>query len=355
MMDRRGFLKRSAVASAAGVAGTSGAAAGEGSVLRCGLLGINHAHALDLLGMVQRSEQYDLVGVCEPDPEVRAQFERRLERAGVPWLTQDGLLGDETVKMVAVESDVPRLLPFARAAVEAGKHIHLDKPAGTSLGEFRALLDEAARRDLLVQMGYMFRYNPGFDLIRRAVREGWLGDVYSIHASMCTDLNPKKRETIAFHPGGVMLELGCHLIDMIVLLLGSPPKVTSFLRHSAAVDDGLADNTLAIFEYDNALATVEIAAMEPSAFPVRRFKVCGADGSVTLSPLEPPQARLALRKAAGGFKARAQEVPLEDLPRHLRDIDDLASAIRGESRFTYSKEHDYDVQRTVLRACGTDV
>jgi len=354
MMDRRDFLKRSAAVSAAGAAGMAQAAA-QDKALRCGLLGINHAHAVDLLKTVLQSEDYEVAGVCEPDAAVRAQFERAIEKLGVRWITQDELLGDESVEMVAIESDVPRLLPLARAAVEAGKHLHLDKPAGTSLPEFRALLDEAERRGLLVQMGYMFRYNPGFDLIRRAVGEGWLGSVYAIDASMSTDISPEKRARMAFHPGGLMLELGCHLIDLIVLLLGAPAKVTPFLRHDAPHEDALADNTLAVLEYANALVTVASAAMEPGAFQERRFKICGTEGCITLSPLEAPAARLVLREAAGGFKKGAQSVEFEDLPRHRRDVSDLARAIRGESAFAYSKEHDYAVQRTILRACGMEL
>ena len=348
-MDRRGFLKMSALTSAGLAASNTGAA---GAPIRCGFLGINHAHALDALKVVQTLPEYELVGVCEPDAAVREAYAKRRQLEDVPWLSQDGLLGDESVQMIAVESDVPRLLEFARAAIDAGKHIHLDKPAGTSLPEFESLLKEAERRELLVQMGYMFRYNPGFDLIRQAVSEGWLGDVYAIHASMCTSLNESKRETIAHHPSGIMLELGCHLIDMIVLLIGPPPKVTPFLHHDGGFDDGLADNAVAVFEYDDALVTVETAAMESNAFPERRFKVCGTEGSIILSPLEPPAARISLKQAHGAYKRGTTAVDLPDLDRHVLDLQDLARCIRGEAEFAYPKQHDLDVQRTVLRACA---
>lgn len=149
-----------------------------------------------------------------------------------------------------------------------------------------------------------------------------------------------------------MLELGCHLLDMVQLLLGSAKKVTSYLRHDGPFDDALNDNTLAVFEYDNALVHLESTAMEASAFPGRRFKVTGTKGSITLSPLEPPRARLVLREAAGPYLAGEHDITFEDLPRHVRDFADLAACIRGESVFSYSREHDYHVQRTLLQACG---
>jgi len=316
--------------------------------IRCGLLGINHSHALSVLRMLQRLPDYEVVGVCEPDEAVRADFEGRIE--GAPWLTREQLLGDETVRMVAIESDVPRLLSLAQEAVDAGKHIHLDKPAGTSLPDFRRLLDTAEASDLIIAMGYMFRYNPGFDLIRRAHQEGWLGEVYSIEASMCTDLPAPRRDRINFHDGGIMLELGCHLIDMIVLLLGPPQRVVPVLRSDGHFDDGLSDNTHALFEYPHGMVMLSVAAMEPQAFATRRFKISGQHGTAVLSPLEPPELRLSLRHDAGDFEAGVHTPEVPNRPRHEGDLIELAQCIRGEHEFPYSKTHDYNVQRTVLEA-----
>ncbi|MBX3177389.1 MAG: Gfo/Idh/MocA family oxidoreductase [Candidatus Hydrogenedentes bacterium] len=353
-MKRRQFLG----AVAGMLAGPQLLAAGQNTMKRpipCGILGLGHAHGLSVLRILRESPDYALNGVCEPDPDRRAAFADHELMRDIPWLDQDALLGNPDIQMIAVESDVQRLLKLGRAVVDAGKHLYLDKPAGTSLEEWRALLDAADRQDLLVQMGYMYRYNPGFDFLRKLVKEGMLGDIYSIHASMCTDLSPAKRQELLFHPGGLMLELGCHLIDMIVLLMGEPSKVTSFLRHDTGIDDTLNDNTLAVLEYDNALVTVESGAREPNAFASRRFRVVGTEGSFTLMPLEPPAGTLSLRRDWGEYKKGVQPVPFENLPRHVADLTDLAACIRGESEFAYPTSHDYAVQRTVLRACGEDV
>ena len=348
MIGRRQFIQSAAATGAAVAFG----AATDRPRLRCGILGIDHSHGLDVLKVLQHSPDFDLAGVCEPDEPVRAQFAGRPELRGVAWLSREALLQDESIAMVAVESGVPRLLALAREAVDAGKHVHMDKPAGTSLPEFETLLKAAEAKSRLFQMGYMFRYNPGFDFVRRAVQEGWLGPVYSIAASMCTDLDAVKRARVGKYPGGLMLELGCHLIDMIVLLLGAPAKVTPFIRHDGPQDDSLADNTLAVFEYPHALVTVQCAAMEPDAFATRQFKVAGANGTIVLNPLEPPAARLALSKPAGGYEKGSHAVQFDDVERHVRDFADFAACIRGERTFAYTKEHDLLVQKTVLQASG---
>lgn len=320
--------------------------------IRCGILGTGHAHASGKLRVIQRSDDWELVGVCEPDPTRRARREGDVAWGEVRWMEEDDLLGDPTVRMIAVESKVQELLVLGRKAIDAGKHIHLDKPAGTSLTTFRALLEEAERRQLIVQMGYMFRYNPGFDLMRRALDEGWLGEIHYLHGSINSDLSPENRQRLTFHPGGMVLELACHLIDMLVLLMGRPEKVTPFLRHDGAYDDGLADNTVAIMEYERAIAVIESAAMEMGASQRRHFEVCGGGGSIVLQPLEPPALRLYLREPHGGYPAGWGAIEVPDVPRYERDLEELARCIRGDRKFPYRYEHDYIVQETVLRASG---
>lgn len=356
MIDRRTFLQSTLAASAAvGLAGSAAAVPSAGVTVRCGMIGIDHSHALDVLEEILKSDDFELVGICEPDEAIREAKKDVPILQGLPWVTEDVLLNDRTIQIIVVETGVTRLLQYGRAAIDAGKHLHIDKPPGTSLTEWKALLDAAEAKNLIVQMGYMYRYNPGFDVIRQAVNEGWLGDVYSIQASMCTGLPPERRAQMAIHPGGIMLELGCHLIDMICVIMGPPQKVTPFLRHDAPTAEGLADNCLAVLEYENAMAAVEVAALEPAAFPTRRFKIAGPKGKIILEPIEPPKIRMYLSETAGGYEKGWSDIELPDLPRHARDLADLAACVKGSAEFAYSKEHDYQVQRTVLRACGEDV
>jgi predicted dehydrogenase len=240
--------------------------------------------------VLQESAEWELVGVAEPHTGWRSRRSGERGWQEVRWCSEGELLDDPTIRMIAVEADVPNLLPLAEKVIGAGKHLHLDKPAGADLAYFRRILDSAEKQGLVVQMGYMFRYNPGFDLLRRAVREGWLGRINVIHGSINSDIPAASREALAFHPGGMMLELCPHLIDMLVLLMGRPERITPFLRHDGTCDDSLADNTLAVMEYPQARAIIECFATEANAFARRRFEVIGDRGTFVLQPLEPPLA-----------------------------------------------------------------
>ena len=164
-------------------------------------------------------------------------------------MSREELLDVPGLEAVLVETRVRDLLDAAEACVAAGKHVHLDKPAGQSLPQFRRLLDAAAAKKLLVQMGYMYRYSPAVVLMRQVLARGWLGDPFEVHAVMSKVVAPAERRRLAEYPGGTMFELGCHVIDLVVGVLGKPQAVTPFAQHAAKANDGLADNMLAVFRY----------------------------------------------------------------------------------------------------------
>src|SRR5438128_37149 len=230
--------------------------------IRIGLLGAGHGHAGGKLHVLRASSEFEIVGVAEGNPEVRERRQRAESFAGARWVSEEELLADRSVAAIAVEGRVQDNLGLARRALEAGKHIHLDKPAGASLPEFRAVLDLARRQNLRLQMGYQFRYNGGFAFVREAMRRGWIGEVFSIHGSISSSIAPAGRKELAAFPGGMMFDLGCHLIDALIGLLGRPRTITSFIRHDSSSEDALADNTVAVFQFERAIAVLESAAME---------------------------------------------------------------------------------------------
>ena len=318
--------------------------------IKYGQIGVGHAHA-GKMSVYRESDEFEVVGVVEPDPELR----RRAQNSGVykdlKWMTQEQLLNAPGIEVIGVETRVRDLLDTAETCVAAGKHIHIDKPAGESLPQFKRILDTAASKHLLVQMGYMYRYNPAFRFVFEAVREGWLGEVFEIHTEMSKTLGPESRKTIAAYPGGSMFELGCHVIDPLVYMMGPPTAVTGYVRRSGAYPDGLADNMLAVLEYPRATATVRSAVIEVEGSRRRQFVVCGDRGTVVIQPLEPPRLQLTLREPRGEYRKGTQIVELAEAPgRYDGTWLDFARVIRGEKPSDFSHAHDLAVQRAILQA-----
>lgn len=354
MLNRRDLIQ--GLLGTAGLAGTTMLSGLPGKAedsrrIRIGQIGTGHAHATKL-SVYRASPDYEVVGIVEPDAQLRKAAETNPVYQGLRWLTRDELLNEPGLNAVLVETRVQNLIETAQACVAKGLHVHVDKPAGDSLPRLQALLDAARSRGLLVQMGYMYRYNPGIALLRRFLKEGWLGEVFEFHAVMSKVVPPADREPLADFPGGIMFELGCHLLDLVVGLFGKPGAVRSFSRHSAVANDGLVDNMLAVLEYPRMLASVKTTALEVDGGARRHLVVCGSKGTFQIQPLDNPSVHLTLSQPCGEFKAGSQVISLPKYTRYIDDAADMARIIRKEKAADFSYEHDLEVQRTLLAACG---
>jgi len=323
--------------------------------IKIGMIGTGHSHAEGKLAVLRTSPDYEVVGVVEPDAELARAARQGKSYQDVPFLSEEQLFNTPELVAVAIETRVPDLLAAAERAVEAGKHVHFEKPGGASLPRFRRILDTAARKHLVVQMGYMYRYNPGIVFLRNALQQGWLGEPFEIHAVMSKVVTPVARRAHAEFAGGMMFELGSHLIDLVVGLLGRPSEITSFLQHAAAVDDRLADNTLAVLQYPKALASIKSSALEVEGGDRRHFVVCGTEGTCHVQPLDEPNAYLTLSKPRGDYKKGHQEIRFGEYPRYAGDMADLARIIRGDKEPDFSYDHDLTVLETLLRAAKMPV
>lgn len=322
--------------------------------IKVGQIGVGHAHA-SKLAVYRQSEDYEVVGVVEPDDRLRKQAEARPEYQGLPWMSREQLLNVPGLQAVLVETDVSDLLNQAEVCVLAGMYVHLDKPAGESLAQYRRILEAAERQGRWVQMGYMYRYNPGVILLRSLLQKGWLGEVFEVQAVMSKVVPPADRAQFARFPGGIMFELGCHVVDLVVGVLGAPSKVSPFPRRSSKPNDGLLDNALAVFEYPNATATVRSSALEVEGFARRQLTVCGAQGTFHVQPLDAPAVRIAFESPRGDFRKGYQDVPMPKYIRYVDDAVDMARVIRGEKGIDFKPAHDLAVQRAVLLAGGSPI
>jgi predicted dehydrogenase len=350
-MHRRSFLQLSALAALAPAAHAAPTAKRR---VKIGQIGTGHAHASGKMdGLRRLSDDFEVVGIVEADPERRRLAETQAVYRGLPWMTEEQLLNTPGLEAVVVETVVKDLVPTAAKCVAAGMHLHLDKPAGESLAAYRDVLDDATRRGRHVQMGFMFRHNPAFRLCFQAVREGWLGEVFELHGVIASGYKPPQREPLFPYRGGTMFELGCHLIDAAVTVLGKPQRVTGYARRVHPDWDTVLDNQLAVLEYAKATATIRSSLVEVQAGRRRQFVVCGTEGTVDIRPLEPPVVELVLSQTHGRFtKSREQVVMPKMSGRYDDHLRELARIVRGEKQPEYGPEHDLAVHETVLRAAG---
>lgn len=318
-------------------------------------IGTKHSHAAGKLSAVRDLEDlYEVVGVAEPDAAQQERVASRSPYKHCAWASTDDLLANPEITVIGVETAIDDLVPTAIRCLKAGKHIHLDKPAGQTLSACREMHAEATKRGLTIQMGYMLRYNPAFEFLFRAVKEGWLGDIREVHGHMGKKASRGLRQELAQYPGGGLFELACHLIDAVVTVLGKPEEVIGVNLHTQ--DDGFLDNQLAIFRYPSALATVGSNHVDPFGGPRRQFSVIGEKGTLEIRPLEPPNLTLKLTEAHGDYDTGVHQIELPKAEgRYHGEFRDLAKIARGEKKLAWDAVHDVAVQETLLRASGMPI
>lgn len=320
--------------------------------IKMGQFGTTHSHASGKMEALRKLDDvFDIVGIVESDPERRKDVTQDKAYQDLTWMTEEQLFNVPGLQAVAVETEVDELLPVAERCIKAGLHIHLDKPPGKSIARLKQLLARARTKNLTVQMGYMFRYNPAFQFCMEAVHKGYLGDIFEVDGVISKTINKQTRIELTSTYTGSMMLLGCHLLDMVIAILGKPENMYSYRKRTLPDHDSLFDNELIICEYPNAIASVRSALVEVEGWVRRQFVVCGTEGTIEIKPLEPPQLKLALDRAKGEFKAGYQTITLpESSGRYDDQLRDFAEMIRGNKTLDFSMDHDLLVHELLLKA-----
>ncbi len=358
-ISRREFLHTTSLAAVAAASTQGlGASLDLGRPVQVVQIGTRHAHAgrkwRTISGMPDR---FVPVGIYEPDPEWRREAAEDSDYAGARWIDDRRALGELEIDAALVETELPNLIEWARFSLESGWHVHVDKPPGRNREGLAGLQELALRGDRVLQMGYMYRYHPAFTFCLEAVRKNWIGRLYAVHGEIGKVVGPDRRPWLAENYGGSMMLLGCHLLDLVLALLGEPEQVKTFRRQTFPDQDAYSDHELAVLEYPKALATVRSMLAEVGGGDRRQLVLCGENGTIEVRPLEPARVRLALLEPAGSFRSGEQVVAIQPVQgRFDEQLIDFHSMIGGNpsSAVDFTPEHDRLLQDVLIRATAAD-
>jgi predicted dehydrogenase len=329
------------------------------SKIRIAQYGTKHGHASGKFLALKRNDSVEVAGLFEPDRNRRAELENAEgPYAGTHWYdSADEMLSDPTIAAVASEGLNAESLDQTEAIVAAGKHVWYDKPAGDNWPQWQRVVANACAQNLHIQMGFMLRYSEAFHQVATWARSGFLGHVFSIRANMSTHIPVAAREIIAAsHKAGIFYDLAGHVLDQVVWILGRPKKVTGYFHNHSGQVPAFSDNTLGVFEFENALVFIDIAAMQPQPM-ARRFEVHGDQGSaIIMEPFEPgKQIRLCLQEAQDGYVKGEQFIDLPGSDRqklYEKELEVFVGTIQGTQQPDRPLDHELLVQETLLRATG---
>lgn len=208
----------------------SGSGSGHGGApLRIGLVGAgawgrNLLRNLDAMGV--------LAGVAEPSREVRERLAS--EHAGVRWFDDFGQLIDSRPDAVVLATPAPTHHAIARAALEAGADVFVEKPITLEPSEAEDLVALAAERGRILMVGHLLLYQPAIAWMKTFLDDGGLGRIFTLHQERLKLGRARRVEN-------VLWSFGVHDVAVLLHLAGGMPTSVRSSGH-CGVQPGVEDD-----------------------------------------------------------------------------------------------------------------
>jgi predicted dehydrogenase len=161
-------------------------------------------------------ELAELAWLCDASPELRDQFAPRYPNARLT-AEFDDLLTDPDLDAVVVATPVPTHYELAKRALEAGKHIFVEKPPAMRGAEMEELLALAQERGRVLMPGHLLLYHPGVLKLKELVDSGALGEVLCVYGN-------RQNLGVIRSNENALWSLGVHDLSVILWLIGEEPS-----------------------------------------------------------------------------------------------------------------------------------
>lgn len=256
----------------------------------------------------------------------RAEDVARVAGAVRAYGSYEALLEDCRVEAIYVPLPNHLHVPWSIRALEAGKHVLVEKPVGQDADEARALQAVAANHPGLIAMeAFMYRFHPRWQALHRMVADGDLGDVTAVHTHFSYhNVDPANVRNMPGIGGGGLLDIGCYGVSVARWLFGAEPSVE---EARVEMDPAFGVDRLATarLRFAGGEATLLAATQQEYRQDV---KVICTDGSVSVpmpfNPTDGEPCRLEVRQ---GGTTTALEFPPTD--QYAEMVAAFQSAARG--------------------------
>ena len=221
-------------------------------------------------------ELADLAWLCDADEAKRREFAARYPAARVTGDYEE-LLGDAALEAVVVATPVVTHYELAKRALEAGKHVFVEKPPAMRSDEMEELCEVAEERGLVLMPGHLLLYHPAVKTLKDLIDGGDLGEV------LCVYSNRQNLGVIRKHENA-LLSLGVHDLSVILHLLGEEP--TEVWAHGHAfLNEGVEDIVFCYLRFPSGkIAHMHLSWLDPHK--MRKLTVVGKEKMVVFDDME---------------------------------------------------------------------
>jgi predicted dehydrogenase len=218
----------------------------------------------------------DLSWLCDASEERRTEFAERYPDARVTG-DFDELLAADDVEAVVIATPVPTHYPLARAALEAGKHVFVEKPPSMRAAEMEELIALAEARGLVLMPGHLLLYHPAVQKLKELVDDGELGDVLVVYGNR-QNLGVIRKDENA------LWSLGVHDLSVILYLIQE--EIVEAAAHGHAfLNEGVEDVVFCYLRFASGkIAHMHLSWLDPHK--MRRLTVVGRDKMAVFDDME---------------------------------------------------------------------
>jgi predicted dehydrogenase len=237
--------------------------------VRIGLVGYGkggrHFHA----PLIEHAEGCELAGVVVRSPQRRADLAS--DHPGVPAYRDLAELAEAGVDAVAITTPLDTHVALVREAVDRGLPVVCDKPFAPDAATARDTVTAAERAGVLLSVYQNRRWDADFLTVRDVLASGDLGEVISFESRMEQFLPDTGFPTTG---GGVLRDLGSHLVDQALVLFGPVRSVYAEL-HVRPEGDGFDDHFSTALHHDSGVTSHLVGGLTLQGEPRSRFRVVG--------------------------------------------------------------------------------
>ena len=221
----------------------------------------------NLVRNLQEHPAADVIAVCDMRDDALDRIARRYPAVRTTRRF-DELLSDDTIEAIAIATPVGTHYRLAEAALDAGKHVFVEKPLAASTEEATDLAAHAARSGLVLMPGHTFLYSPPVNRIRDLLRNGELGEIYFVSMS---------RVNLGLHQPDVSVtwDLGPHDFSILRYWFEETPRYVTATSRCCVLSD-VPDVAFITLGYESgAICHVELSWLAPSK--LRRTTIVGSE------------------------------------------------------------------------------
>jgi predicted dehydrogenase len=218
----------------------------------------------------------ELTWICDESADRLAEFSTRYPQAK-PTGSFTEMLDDPEVNAVVIATPVPTHYELARQALDAGKHVLVEKPPAMHAEEMDELVELAARRDLVLMPGHLLLYHPAVQKLKELITGGALGEVLCIYGN-------RQNLGIVRTNENALWSLGVHDLSVILYLLDEEPDIA--LAHGRDfLTEGVEDVVFCYLRFPSGkIAHMHLSWLDPHK--MRRLTVVGRDKMAVFDDME---------------------------------------------------------------------